>query len=72
MVELFASNGDPNKTPRSAASDIGLHCLPVTRLGSPVFNGLEQTPFQEANKTILRIASPESVSITLKVFNFIS
>ena len=28
MVELFANNGD-----LAAASDLGLHCLPVTRLG---------------------------------------
>ena len=33
MVELFANSGDPDQTPRSAASDLGLHCLPVTRLG---------------------------------------
>ena len=33
MVELFANSGDPDQTPRSVASDLGLHCLPVTRLG---------------------------------------
>ena len=33
MVELFASSGDPDQTPLSAASDLGLHCLPVTRSG---------------------------------------
>ena len=33
MFELFANSGDPDQTPRSAASDLGLHCLPVTRLG---------------------------------------
>ena len=33
MVELFANSGDPNQTPRYAASDLGLHCLSVTRLG---------------------------------------
>ena len=33
MVELFANNGDPDQMPRSSASDLGLHCLPVTRLG---------------------------------------
>ena len=33
MVELFANNGDPDQTPRSAASDLGLHCLPITHLG---------------------------------------
>ena len=33
MVELFANSGDPDQTPRFPASDLGLHCLPVTRLG---------------------------------------
>ena len=33
MVELFANNGDPDQFPRSAASDLGLHCLPVICLG---------------------------------------
>ena len=33
MVELFANSEDPDQTPRSAASDLGLHSLPVTRLG---------------------------------------
>ena len=33
MVELFANSADPDQTPRSAASDLGLHCLPVTCLG---------------------------------------
>ena len=33
MVELFANSADPDQTPRFAASDLGLHCLPVTRLG---------------------------------------
>ena len=31
-VELFANSADPDQTPRSVASDLGLHCLPVTRL----------------------------------------
>ena len=33
MVERFANSGDPDQTPCSAASDLGLCCLPVTRLG---------------------------------------
>ena len=37
MVELFTNSGDPDQTPRSAASDLSLHCLPVI----PVFNGLD-------------------------------
>ena len=40
MVESFANSGDPDLTPRSALSDLGLHCLPVTRLGPLVFIGL--------------------------------
>ena len=30
MAKLFANSGDLNQTPRSAASDLGLHCLPIT------------------------------------------
>ena len=33
MDELITNSGDHNETPRPAASDLGLHCLPVTRLG---------------------------------------
>ena len=40
MVELFSNSGGPDQTPRSAASDLGLHCWPVPVYGSPVFNGL--------------------------------
>ena len=32
MVELFANSGNPDQTPHSAASDLDLHCLPVTLL----------------------------------------
>ena len=34
MAKLFANSGDPDQTPHSAASDLGLHCLPVTLLGA--------------------------------------
>ena len=33
MVELFANSVDPDQMPLSAASDLGLYCLPVTLLG---------------------------------------
>ena len=33
MVELFAKSEDPDQTLCSAASDLGLHYLPVTLLG---------------------------------------
>ena len=34
MVELIGNSGDPDQTPRSVASDLGLHCLSVTLLYS--------------------------------------
>ena len=33
MVELFANSADPDQTPHSAASDLGLRCLPITLSG---------------------------------------
>ena len=33
MTKPFENSGDPDQTPRSAASELGLHCLPVTLLG---------------------------------------
>ena len=30
MLKLFANSGYPDQTPHDAASDLGLHCLPVT------------------------------------------
>ena len=32
MAKLFANSGDPDQTPHSGASDLGLHCLPITLL----------------------------------------
>ena len=32
MAKLFANSGDPDQTPRYVASDLGLHCLPITLL----------------------------------------
>ena len=32
MANLFANSGDPDQMPHSAASDLGLHCLPMTLL----------------------------------------
>ena len=32
MAKLFANSGDPDQTPHSMASDLGLHCLPITLL----------------------------------------
>ena len=29
MAKLFANTEDPDQTPHSVASDLGLHCLPI-------------------------------------------
>ena len=33
MAKLFANSEDPDQMPHSVASDLGLHCLPITLLG---------------------------------------
>ena len=33
MIELFANSVNPDQRPHSVASDLGLHCLPITLLG---------------------------------------
>ena len=33
MAEAFVNSEDPDQTTLSAASDLDLHCLPVTLLG---------------------------------------
>ena len=40
MAKLFANSGDPDQMPHSAASDLGLHCLPSTLLRVSDYNGL--------------------------------
>ena len=47
-AKLFANSGDPDQ---NAASDLGLHCFPITRLGSPDYNGLTHI------KSIERVAN---------------
>ena len=40
MVELFANSGDPH----SAASDLDLHCLPITLTGKQTTMGEMKVP----------------------------
>ena len=37
---LLANTVDPDQTPHYVASDLGLHCLPITLYGFPGKNGL--------------------------------
>ena len=46
MVELFGNSGAPDQTPRSAAFDLGMHCLPETRFG---VSSLEWVKASETN-----------------------
>ena len=43
MVELVANSGNPDQTPLSAASDLGLHCLQITPLGVSRLQWVNQT-----------------------------
>ena len=40
MEILLANTVDPDQTPHYVASDLGLHCLPITLYGFPGKNGL--------------------------------
>ena len=40
MAKPFANSGGPDQTPRSAASNLFLHCLPINHLGVPDYNWL--------------------------------
>ena len=37
---MLANSGDPDQMPHSVASDLGLHCLPMTLLQVSQKNGL--------------------------------
>ena len=50
MVELFANIGDPDQTPRSAASDLGLHSLQIIPL-----RGFQTTMGCESVRKILEM-----------------
>ena len=39
MAEVFANSEDPDQTPHSAASDLGLHFCQLPFQGSPNYNG---------------------------------
>ena len=53
MVELFANSGDLDQTPHSAASDLGLHCLSVTRLRVSSLQWVNTLWFQLQSKIYL-------------------
>ena len=50
MAKLFAKSGDLDQTPRSAESELGLHCLPF--YGPHDYNGLN---FFAAASTVTKV-----------------
>ena len=46
--ELNANNVDPDQTPRSAASDLGLHCLPMSLLLDARLKWVKQIAYRYA------------------------
>ena len=49
MAELFANSGDPDQMPCSAASDQGLHCLPITLLRVSRLQWVNSLPYFFSN-----------------------
>ena len=58
MAKLFANSGDPDQTPRSAASDLGLHCLPITLLWV--------SRLQWVNISLFQYLSPQCLNVNVR------
>ena len=52
MAKLFANSGDPDQTPRSVASDLGLHCF-SKQLTHCIPNRLSNTIYWKSPISIL-------------------
>ena len=63
MAKLFTNSGDPDQTLHSGASDLGLHCLPIT-----IFLGVSW--LQWVNITIHLTASMEIIQIIPWIHKF--
>ena len=67
MAKLFANSGDPDQTPHSAASDLGLHCLPIIFFyGSPDYNGLNPLVTKVSFAEYIWAASEENVPSNMR------
>ena len=65
-IELFANSGDPDQMPHSAAFDLGLHCLPITLLGFPDYNGL-MLLFKEMKLQASHLLQTEKLVLTVDI-----
>ena len=50
MGKVFTNSGDPDQTPRSAVSDVGLHYLSITFLRVSRLQWVKQSQSQTKNK----------------------
>ena len=58
MVEICANSGDHDQMLHSVASDLGLHCLPITLLGvSRLLRGMLHCKISIFNFTVLNTES---------------
>ena len=60
MAKLFANSGDPDQTPRSAASDLDLHCLPITLLQVSRLQWVKSSPttIKEGPASVAQLDAP--------------
>ena len=53
--EFNANSADPDQTPRSVASDLGLHCLPVSHLWDARLKRVKNRPLFERNSVYMNV-----------------
>ena len=71
MAKLFANSRGPDQMPRAAASDLGLHCLPIIHLEVSRLQWIKNRFFFRSQRNNLnRVTTPESVSYPLKLSQF--
>ena len=74
MAKLFAISGDPEHMPYSAASDLGLHCLPVTLFGVSRLKLVKLLCLislrKHAYSNILKFSSPKTENFQIKKLIF--
>ena len=60
MEILLANSVDPDQMPHSVASDLGLHCLPMTLLWFPGKKMLREPPMKKihVNRTSMHSVFP--------------
>ena len=71
MAKLFTNSGDPDQMPHSMASDLGLHCLPVTLLHVSRLHGLKIKYIVECIHLTLKVLITTEADDILIIFIFL-